>query len=128
MSNFHQLHNSLIDMDRVRSIQPKFIERGSNYITIIYHDGSEDCIDCEEPEKAIRELFARLNIDRAYGPSVKDEAISAVVDAALTWDVLYRARQQTIPEDDDLHFACQRLLTTNQTYKAVHEQVSLPPL
>lgn len=72
MSNFHQLHNALIDMDRVRSIQPKFIDNGFNYIVVIYHDGNEDCIDCDEPEKVIRELFARLNIEKEYGPASGD--------------------------------------------------------
>jgi hypothetical protein len=34
----------------------------------------------------------------------------AVIDAAKNWDVLYKARAETTPEDDELHFAVTVLL------------------
>lgn len=39
----------------------------------------------------------------------------AVIDAAKAWDVFYKARKNTTPEDDDLHLAVQVLLAVENS-------------
>lgn len=55
-------------------------------------------------------LDAAARIQRA----VIAELERAVIDAALAWDVLYKARPEQWPEDDNLHFTVERLLAARR--------------
>jgi len=45
----------------------------------------------------------------------------AVIEAALTWDAMFPARQSTIPEDDELHFAIRRLIAARDLHQRAHQ-------
>ena len=61
MSNFIQVGGALVDFDRVRAIIPSSATVKSGIgLFVIYENGQEDIIECDNPENIIIALYQKL--------------------------------------------------------------------
>ena len=78
----------------------------------------QSCITCG---------YVYTNLEDWYGHRCGDGKLSlpqmekALFQAAVSWDMAYSQRSETIPVDDELHFAVQRLMSAKAQLSAETE-------